>query len=145
MSKDIPFQLKQEFDKFCQEILGKLAQDTADYDTLITLWRQELHNAYLESTAKMLEQWAEAYGQSDNLDRIEADDITVEVSDHKTGKVFRRSLPVKYIETANGVILHGETLAGQPSTIALLSDFACAKISDVTGRGADSPRDHEHE
>ncbi|MDT8900692.1 hypothetical protein [Anaeroselena agilis] len=77
---------------------------------------------------------------SDGLTIIEADSITVEVVDKQSGRTFRRNLPVKYIETDNGVILAGETLAGAPCEIALLSDAAVARMIDVTGRGPDSHR-----
>lgn len=73
-------------------------------------------------------------------DRIEADSIVVEVTDKHTGKVFRRNVPVAYLETDNGVILAGETLAGEPCEIALLSATALARMKDVFGKGPDGDR-----
>lgn len=146
MSRKIPSKLIDEFGTFYNRVMEQLARETTDYSELKALW-QELHDLYLEKSAVFLQQWAELYGQSDieeNLKKIEADVVTVEVEDQQTGKVFRRNLPVKYIENANGVILSGETLAGKPSQIAFLSQFACEKLNDVTGRGADSPRDPDH-
>ncbi len=71
---------------------------------------------------------------------IEADSITVEIVDKESGKTFRRNLPIKYLETDNGIILSGETLTGAPCEIALLSDTAVARMIDVTGHGPDSHR-----
>lgn len=73
-------------------------------------------------------------------DLIEADAIVVEVTDKNTGKVFRRDLPVKYIETGNGIILAGETLAGEPCEIAFLSAAALARLKDLFGQGPDTDR-----
>lgn len=73
-------------------------------------------------------------------ERIEADSIVVEVTDKLTGEVFRRTLPVAYVETDNGIILAGETLAGEPCEIALLSATGLARLKDVFGKGPDTDR-----
>lgn len=78
------------------------------------------------------------------LDKIEADWIIVEVIDKTTGKVFRRNLPVKYLETANGLVLSGETIDGKPAEIQFLSEAALAKVQDLVGKGPDAPRCGEH-
>lgn len=83
-------------------------------------------------------------GQSDSIDKIEADSIIVEVIDKHTGEMFRRTLPVIYLETDNGIILSGETMDGSPSQISFLSEAALTKIHDLLGKGPDSPRcNHE--
>lgn len=74
------------------------------------------------------------------IDKIEADWVIVEVIDKNTGKKFRRNLPVRYLETDNGVILFGETIDGKPAEINLLSDTALAKISGLIGKGPDTDR-----
>ncbi|MCM0758436.1 MULTISPECIES: hypothetical protein [Sporomusa] len=74
------------------------------------------------------------------LEKIEADWITIEVIDKTTGKTFRRNLPVRYLETDNGVALFGETLEGKPAQIHFLSEAALAKINDLTGKGPDCAR-----
>lgn len=76
----------------------------------------------------------------DFADRIEAESIVVEVTDRSTGQVFRRELPIKYLETSNGIILAGETLAGEPCEIALLSTEALVRMKDLFGRGPDTDR-----
>ncbi|HWR41712.1 hypothetical protein [Sporomusa sp.] len=78
--------------------------------------------------------------ETDFLDKIEADSIIVEVIDKNTGKMFRRNLPVNYLETDNGIVLSGETIDGSPSQINFLSEAALAKINELLGKGPDSPR-----
>lgn len=78
--------------------------------------------------------------ETDVLEIIEADWVIVEVTDKSTGKKFRRNLPVRYLETDNGVTLFGETLDGKLSEISFLSDAALAKINDLVGKGPD----HSH-
>lgn len=78
--------------------------------------------------------------ESSELDKIEADWIVIEVTDKATGKMFRRTLPVHYLETDNGVVLSGENLDGTASQINFLSQNALAKLNDLFGKGPDSPR-----
>ncbi len=78
--------------------------------------------------------------EKDLLDIIEANWVIVEVIDKNTGNMFRRNLPVRYLETNNGVILSGETLDGKPAVISFLSDAALAKIHDLIGKGPDHDR-----
>ncbi|WP_378954059.1 hypothetical protein [Pelosinus sp. sgz500959] len=73
------------------------------------------------------------------LDKIESDTVVVEVIDKHTGKRFRRNLPIKYVETDNGIRLFGETLEGNPSQIAFYSDTAITKINNLLGHGPDAP------
>ena len=47
----------------------------------------------------------------DKIFEISAREVTVEVVDERTGKTYRRTLPIDYLETANGLILKGENLA----------------------------------
>ncbi|MEN6567310.1 MAG: hypothetical protein ABFC57_13525 [Veillonellales bacterium] len=75
-----------------------------------------------------------------SIDKIEADWIIVEVIDKNTGRMFRRNLPVKYLETDNGLVLSGETLDGSPSQINFFSEAALAKVQDLLGRGPDFPQ-----
>lgn len=77
---------------------------------------------------------------TDLLDKIEADWITIEVIDKTTGKLFRRNVPVRYLETDNGIVLFGETMDGKPAQIHFLSEAALAKINDLLGKGPDRAR-----
>lgn len=86
----------------------------------------------------------EARHEDEEIDKIEAHNIVVEVTDIVTGKVFRRNLPVSYLENNNGVVLSGEDMNGTPVQIAFFSDAALAHIHDLLGKGPDTPRcDHE--
>ncbi len=76
---------------------------------------------------------------------IEADEITVEVIDKHTGQTFRRTLPVSYCENANGVLLKGETSAGEPVGLSFLSEAALARLGELFGKGPDKPRCNGHE
>lgn len=81
----------------------------------------------------------------DSPDIIEADEIIVEIIDKHTGRKFRRTLPVRYYETANGVVLEGETPDGDPSRISFFSAAAMARLNDLFGKGPDAPRCDGHE
>ena len=78
--------------------------------------------------------------KDDFPDQIEAEEIVVEVIDKNTGTMFRRNLPVQYLENGNGIILSGETLDGKPSQIHFLSEAALARICELLGKGPDRPR-----
>lgn len=136
-------QQKEVFTAFYNDMLQQLAKNHAENYSELLRMQQELHTVYLNTTANHLEQWAQDY-DSDTLyetnvpDKIEADSVTVEITDKNTGKVFRRNLPITYLETANGLLLSGETMDGSPSQIAFLSETAISKISDLCGKGPDS-------
>ena len=138
-------ELEHKINTLCNEILENLAENYgASYSELLALG-QEIHSIYLERVAASLQQWAEknaplSIEESDSVDRIEADAITVEIIDKNTGKLFRRNLPIKYFETDNGLVLSGETMEGKPSKIAFLSDTALCRVNDVVGKGPDTHR-----
>ena len=44
---------------------------------------------------------------NEELFELAADSVTVEVTDPKTGKVYRRELPIEYYENANFLRLRG--------------------------------------
>ena len=46
---------------------------------------------------------------------ISAKEVTIEVIDEATGKLYRRTLPIDYYETANSLVLRGENLNGSIS------------------------------
>lgn len=74
------------------------------------------------------------------IDFISSNQVTIEVKDKKTNKMFRRTLDLSYIENSNGLKLTGEDFNGQPSEIVFLSDTAINKIIDVTGHGPNKSR-----
>ena len=68
---------------------------------------------------------------------ITASMVTVEVKDEKTGKVFRRELPIDYYENANFLRLSGENLDGSLSQLILYSARGIERLKDLTGKGPD--------
>lgn len=71
------------------------------------------------------------------ITQITAREITVEVKDIATGQVFRRTLPIEYLETATFVRMFGEDLKGNPSELVLYTSFGTKKVQDLTGGGID--------
>ena len=74
----------------------------------------------------------------DQIFEITAQEVSVEVTDARTGRVFRRTLPIDYFETANGIILRGENLDGSFSQLVFYSGRGMQRLQDLTGHGADS-------
>ena len=68
---------------------------------------------------------------------ISAKEVTVEVVDEATGKTYRRTLPIDYYETANGLVLRGENLDGSVSQIVFYSSRGMQRMQDLTGKGPD--------
>lgn len=68
---------------------------------------------------------------------ISAKQVTVEVTDEKTGRVFRRELPIDFYENANYLRLQGENLDGSVSQLVFYTARGLQRLQDLTGRGAD--------
>ena len=66
---------------------------------------------------------------------ISAQEVTVEVVDEATGKTYRRTLPIDYYETANGIVLRGENLDGSISQLVFYSSRGMQRMQDLTGGG----------
>ena len=66
---------------------------------------------------------------------ISAREVTIEVVDEATGKTYRRTLPIDYYETANGLVLRGENLDGSISQIVFYSSRGMQRMQDLTGGG----------
>ncbi|MBR4392612.1 MAG: hypothetical protein IKT07_01150 [Oscillospiraceae bacterium] len=73
----------------------------------------------------------------EELFEIIADEITVEVTDKFTGKVYRRELPIDYYENANLLKLSGENMDGSVSQLVFYSSRGLERLKDLTGLGAD--------
>lgn len=144
MGKSKKATLEEKMSTFCREMMEEMAKkNEGDYEALMAAWR-EMHTIYNNVTAEVLQQWADENTADDAVvDILEANEAVVEFWDRNTGKLFRRTLPLNCMETANGIVLSGETLEGQPSKIAFLSQAALQKIHDLVGGGSDTPR-HEH-
>ena len=68
---------------------------------------------------------------------ISAKEVTIEVIDEATGKTYRRTLPIDYYETANGLVLRGENLDGSISQLVFYSARGMQRMQDLTGAGPD--------
>ena len=72
--------------------------------------------------------------------------VTVEVRDEKTGEVYRRDLPIDYLENANFLRLSGENLDGSLSQLVFYTPRGIERVKDITGKGPDHDRcgGHSH-
>lgn len=73
----------------------------------------------------------------EELFEIIASTVTVEVTDQRTGKVYRRELPIDFYENANFLKLSGENLDGSVSQLVFYSSRGLERMKDLTGKGAD--------
>ncbi len=73
----------------------------------------------------------------EDIFEIHANEVTVEVTDANTGKVFRRTLPIDYFENANGLVLRGEALDGTISQLVFYTPRGMQRMQDLTGHGPD--------
>ena len=71
------------------------------------------------------------------LFEITARSVIVEVTDEKTGEVFRRELPIDFYENANFLRLSGENLDGSTSQLVFYSARGLERVRDLTGKGFD--------
>lgn len=141
MDGNIVHEPEEEIKEFCSKIFERLKKEHENYDDLIARWA-ELHAILMETINFNLQQLAEneVSKEDEILDNIQAGSVVVEVKDRNTGLMFRRNLPIDYLETDNGVILSGETLSGSISEIAFLSDIAISRMNDLRGKGPDKSR-----
>ena len=68
---------------------------------------------------------------------IRAAEVTVEVKDASTGEVYRRTLPIDYVENATALRLMAEDGRGNPAQLVFYSNFGLKKLRDLTGGGPD--------
>ena len=66
---------------------------------------------------------------------IRAAEVTVEVKDAATGEVYRRTLPIDYVENATALRLMAEDGQGNPAQLVFYSNFAPKKLRDLPGGG----------
>ena len=71
--------------------------------------------------------------------QITSPNMVAEVSDEKTGLLFRRYLEIEYNENSNGLMISGENIKGEKSEIVFLSETAVSRISELKGSGSDNP------
>lgn len=82
----------------------------------------------------------------EELFELSASMVTVEVTDEKTGKVYRRELPIDFYENANFLRLSGENLDGSVSQLVFYTARGLERMKDLTGKGPDHDRcgGHSH-
>lgn len=144
MKKTIMDELKEELKEFSANLFKRLTEEYDNYEDIIAGWN-ELHTLFLESVNHRLHELAEKeLSEDETMDKIEANSAVIEVKDKHTGLLFRRNIPIDYLETDNGIIIRGETLSGKISEIAFLSDMALSRIKDLRGLGPDKGRCGNH-
>ncbi len=78
------------------------------------------------------------------LFELTASEVTVEIRDAATGKIYRRELPIDYYENANFLRLSGENMDGSVSQLVFLSARGIERVKDITGKGPDHDRCGTH-
>lgn len=82
----------------------------------------------------------------EELFELSASVVTVEVKDERTGKIYRRELPIDFYENANFLRLSGENLDGSVSQLVFYTARGLERIKDISGKGPDHDRcgGHSH-
>ena len=82
----------------------------------------------------------------EELFELSASVVTVEVRDERTGKIYRRELPIDFYENANFLRLSGENLDGSVSQLVFYSARGLERMKDISGKGPDHDRcgGHSH-
>ena len=73
----------------------------------------------------------------DKIFEITAKEVTIQVTDERTGEQYSRTLPIDYYENANVLKLSGENLDGSSSSIVFYSVRGMERLKDLTGKGVD--------
>ncbi|MEA4971261.1 MAG: hypothetical protein VB051_12180 [Candidatus Pelethousia sp.] len=101
-----------------------------------------LRNGVLVETEAVFSTLFDRLSQADAPCGIAASEVVVELVDRATGRLFRRPLELSYEENENGIVLCGEDMSGQPSSIVYLSDSYLQRLTDISGQGPEE--DHCH-
>jgi hypothetical protein len=81
-----------------------------------------------------------AQEQNSETTRIQSDFVRLTVKDALSGETYERELPISYLETANGILLRGESIDGKEVEMAFLSESALEWMRGFKGGGPDEPR-----
>lgn len=93
-----------------------------------------------EELIKQLDQIINGFSSNAEPNSIKTNDVVLELRDPSTGCIFRRELPLDVEESANGLMLKGESLSGKPSEIVFISGDGAGRIKDLMGGGPDVDR-----
>lgn len=133
--------LKTEIKHQCASMIESLSAQWTE-ESLDTLGL--LHEQILAAVTEQLELCYQKLRKP--TDRLSAQTVTLEFKDEGDKSVYRRTLPLEYVENDNGIVLTGEDIHGAAASIAFLSASAVEKISALTGKGWQNPRcNHENE
>ena len=121
------------FVKQAEAITNYLKEQTTDAAAQAKLARE-----LFDTVAQQLQAEAPA------TDYLSAPNAVVEITDTKTGNLYRRYLELEYQENDNGIRLLGEDMSGQQAQIVFLSSTALHKMHDLRGKGPDEPH-HKHD
>ena len=72
----------------------------------------------------------DAMDHTENTRRISAQQVTIEVTDEASGQVYRRTLPIDYLETANVLRLAAEDSSGRPAELVFFSSAGLEPTAD---------------
>lgn len=144
MNTDKISALRERVIAFYDETLTEFIQNSEikSREELVSVWR-EFHSIHMEAAGSAFIEQVKKHGNDncfESIEKIESPAVALEILDRNTGMLFRRELPLNYMETDNGIILSGENSDGRPSTIAFLSDTALKRINDLRGKGPDTHR-----
>lgn len=97
-----------------------------------------LRNSLLIEAEAVFTQMFDRFSPQDGPCRIAADYVVIELVDGLTGRLYRRPVELRYEENENGIVLTGEDMTGQPSSIVYLSDAYLQKLADISGKGEEA-------
>jgi hypothetical protein len=82
----------------------------------------------------------------EELFELTASEVTVEIKDPATGKIYRRELPIDYYENANFLRLRAENMDGSLAQLVFYTPRGIERVKDITGKGPDHDRcgTHDH-
>ena len=99
------------------------------------------NSAFIEAEAAFAELFAR-FAPEEGPCQIEADEVIIELVDRSTGQLYRRPIELNYKENENGIVLTGEDMAGQPSSIVYLSGAYMQRLADISGQGPEEGHCH---
>lgn len=87
--------------------------------------------------AHSLEEGESIMSEKEKITEIRAAEVTIEVTDPRSGLTVRRTLPIDFTETANCLRLAAEDAQGRPAELVFYSNTGLGRLRDLTGGGPD--------
>lgn len=120
---------------FIDHIVGKINDFIRGNDVESSREKSQLVRRLFDKVIENLQKQSE-----DTFLSVQAPNVVIEVVDEKTGILFRRYLEIDYIENNYGLKITGETLEGENTHIAFLSNDAINRLHELKGSGFNEPR-----